>query len=123
MDIHLNGQVVQTLVVLFLLDRAVFEEGCQQCHLPVVKGPALFLWGQDFPCCLVRRVHRATVLTAFSIVSRGRVGFKIGLETMCDFTQRRAETGGRHAEKPVESRRKKCEKALDSRLDYRLPRV
>ena len=82
MDIHLNGQVVQTLVVLFLLDRAVFEEGCQQCHLPVVKDPALFLWGQVFPYCLVRRVHRATVLTAFSIVSHGRVGFKIGLETI-----------------------------------------
>ena len=42
---HLLGQVVQTLVVLCLRDRAVFEEGFQGGHLPVVESPSLFLWG------------------------------------------------------------------------------
>lgn len=42
---HLLGQVMQTLVVLCLRDRAVFEEGFQGGHLPVVESPALFLWG------------------------------------------------------------------------------
>lgn len=42
---HLHGQVVQTLVVLRLRDHAVFMEGLQGGHLPVVERPALFLWG------------------------------------------------------------------------------
>ena len=40
---HLFGQAVQALVVLRLRDRAVFKEGCQQRHLPVVEGFAFFL--------------------------------------------------------------------------------
>ena len=59
---HLHGQVVQTLVVLRLRDRAVFEEGFQGGHLPVVESPALFLWGRSLPRRLVRCVHRATIL-------------------------------------------------------------
>ena len=42
---YLLGQIVQTLVVLCLRDRAVFEEGFQGGHLPVVESPAFFLWG------------------------------------------------------------------------------
>ena len=61
---HHHSQAVLALVVLGLSDCAVFEEGSQGGHMPVVEGPALFLWGQGLPCCAVCRVHRATVLSA-----------------------------------------------------------
>ena len=73
---HLHGQVVQALVVLLLRDRAVFEEGFQGGHLPVVECPALFLRGQGLPRCVVRCVHRATVLPAGGIVPCRCAGFK-----------------------------------------------
>ena len=40
---------MQTLVVLRLRDHAVFMEGLQGGHLPVVESPALFLRGQSLP--------------------------------------------------------------------------
>ena len=73
---HLLGQVVQTLVVLRLRDRTVFEEGFQGGHLPVVESPALFFRGQSLPRRLVRCVHRATILPATGIVPCRYAGFK-----------------------------------------------
>ena len=66
---HLLGQVVQTLVVLRLRDRAVFMEGLQGGHLPVVESPALFLRGQSLPRRLVRCVHRASARTDIIIIN------------------------------------------------------
>ena len=103
---HLFGQVVQALVMLLLRDRAVFEEGFQGGHLPVVEGPALFLRGHGLPLCLVRRVHRATVLPATGIVPCRCACFKSELKDHTDFVQRRSKAGDRRAEKSVKDARK-----------------
>ena len=92
---HLFGQVVQAFVVLRLRDRAVFEEGFQGGHLPVVEGSALFLWGQGLPRCVVRRVHRATVLPAADIVPCRCTGFKSGLNDRAYFARSFFITGSK----------------------------
>ena len=92
---HLHGQVVQTLVVLRLRDRAVFEDGFQSGHLPVVEGPALFLRGQGLPRCLVRRLHRATVLPAGGIVPCRCAGFKSGFKVRANSAQSRFKIGSK----------------------------
>ena len=92
---HLLGQVVQALVVLGLRDCAVFEEDFQGGHLPVVEGPALFLWGQGLPRCLVRCVHRATILPAVGIVPCRCAGFKSGIKVRANSAQSRGITGSK----------------------------
>ena len=81
---HLFGQVVQAIVVLLLRDCAMFEKGFQGGHLSVIEGPALFLRGQGLPRCIVRRVHRATVLPA-AIVPCSLAGFKSSRKYRADF--------------------------------------
>ena len=87
---HLHGQIVQALVVLGLRDRAVFMEGLQGGHLPVVESPALFLRGQSLPRRLVRCVHRATILPA-GIVPCCCVGFKYRFKVAGYLSERRFE--------------------------------
>ena len=78
---HLFGQVMQALVVLRMRNRAVFEEDFQGGHLPVVECPALFLRGQGLRC-IVRRVHRATVLPAAGIVPCCCAAFSAGSKSV-----------------------------------------
>ena len=69
---------MQALVVLGLRDCAVFMEGFQGGHLPVVESPALFLLGQSLPRRLVRCVHRATILPLLVLYHAAASGSSAG---------------------------------------------
>ena len=98
---RLHGQVVQAFVVLLLTDRPVFEEGIKQRHLPGVQLPSLFLRGHGFPCCVVRRVHRATVLPAGGIVPCRCAGFKSRLKFARYYVEIRRKICTQTAQRPV----------------------